>query len=145
MENVKKIINVTVMVYLVIALLFLLRILSVDKFVTLFDLPDAGSFLRGLLWVGALLLLTELLVENAYIASLKKGLEQEHREITKLKAQLYDERMKSSNASLLATPGPAKPTASPLEQPPSTYPTPPNFRPDQNTNLPPRPDQRPLP
>ncbi|MBA9079330.1 MULTISPECIES: hypothetical protein [Rufibacter] len=104
METLKKIINIAVMAYLIIALLFLLRILSVDKFVALFDMADAAAFYRRLLWAGVLLLLAELLVENAYIATLKRGLALEHRQLTELKAKLYDQRLNTEAAA--QTPAP---------------------------------------
>ncbi|GAA4311749.1 hypothetical protein [Nibribacter koreensis] len=98
MEPVKKVLNVLVMVYLLITFLFLLRILSVSKFVMLFDMADNASFYYSLLWVGALLLFTLLLVENAYIATLKKGLERERRQLTEAKAQLFDQRLKAASS-----------------------------------------------
>ncbi len=102
METLKKVINVLAMLYLVIVLLFLLHILSVSKFVALFDLSSDTVFYNRLLWAGVLLLLAELLVENAYIANLRKGLTREHQQIMELKAQLYDQRMKDTNAAPLA-------------------------------------------
>ncbi|MFC6996160.1 hypothetical protein [Rufibacter roseus] len=150
METLKKVINITAMVYLIVAFLFLLRILSVSKFVALFDLPHDAAFLNRFLWAGAILLLAELLIENAYIATLKRGLEREHRQITELKAQLYDQRMKDSVAApVVPQPDPTRPVNSTPQNgtfwasadrtiPPTTGPT-------DESDLPPRPDQRPLP
>ncbi|QHL87735.1 hypothetical protein GU926_09950 [Nibribacter ruber] len=101
MEPVKKFLNVLVMVYLVITFLFLLHILSVSKFVMLFDMADNASFYYSLLWAGALLLFTLLLVENAYIATLKRGLERERRQLTEAKAQLFDQRLKAASEAPL--------------------------------------------
>ncbi|AMM50529.1 hypothetical protein TH61_04165 [Rufibacter sp. DG15C] len=108
MEPVKKFLNVLVMVYLVITFLFLLHILSVSKFVMLFDMADNASFYYSLLWVGALLLFTLLLVENAYIATLKRGLERERRQLTDAKAQLFDQRLKAASEAPIVPRG-AKP------------------------------------
>lgn len=152
MEMLKKVINILAMVYLIVVFLFLLRILSVSKFVALFDMAHDAAFYNRLLWVGAVLLLAELLIENAYIASLKRGLELEHRQITELKAQLYDQRMKDVTAAPMAPqPDPARPVRPGNAGAPtgdvwvasdrsvSAAPDP-----DADPNLPPRPHQRPL-
>jgi hypothetical protein len=115
MEPVKKVLNVLVMVYLVITFLFLMRILSVSKFVMLFDMADNASFYYSLLWVGALLLLTLLLVENAYIATLKRGLEREHRQLTEAKAQLFDQRLKAAAEAPIVPRGAKSQTAREIE------------------------------
>ncbi|MGV3538226.1 MAG: hypothetical protein ACO1OQ_00355 [Rufibacter sp.] len=144
METLKKVINIAAMVFLVIAFLFLLRILSVDKFVALFDLADDGAFYRRLLWVGAVLLLAELLVENAYIASLKRGLEREHRQITELKAQLYDQRLKTE-AALSPERQEMRPVLTPEKPVDPTVPPAP-YHPENRPDLPPPINHhRPLP
>lgn len=162
MESFKKILNILVMVYLLVAFLFLLRILSVSKFVALFDLANDAVFFNRMLWAGAVLLLAELLVENAYIATLKRGLEREHRQITELKAQLYDQKLKTAAATAPAAPdtyghrnAPVHPTPPPrtgtvtqhpdADQGPiiTPAPIPPTLNPDENPNLPPS-DHRPL-
>ena len=162
METLKKVINILAMVYLVIVFLFLLHILSVSKFVALFDLSTDAVFYNRLLWTGAILLLAELVVENAYIANLKRGLERENRQIMELKAQLYDQRMKENTAAPLApepridrTPDapavtkPMWPTSPENQRPepgPVITPTPthPPSNPVIDPNHPPHPDQRPL-
>ncbi|ALI99306.1 hypothetical protein [Rufibacter tibetensis] len=163
METLKKAINILVMVYLLIAFLFLLRILSVSKFVALFDLTDNAEFFNYLLWGGAVLLLTELLLENAYIATLKRSLGRESRQHAELrakhtewKAKHYDQQLKTSAAPLIPESGSARPEPIPpatgphaeqtwtTEQGPiiTPAPMPPTLNPDQNPNLPPT-DRRP--
>jgi len=162
MESFKKILNILVMVYLLIAFLFLLRILSVSKFVALFDMTDNAEFFNRMLWAGAILLLAELIVENAYIATLRRGLEKEHRKITELKAQLYDQKLQAPVVPV--TPVNPDPTwtrqegayTSGTSSHPDTHydedqgpiitpaPIPPTLNPDENPNLPPS-DHRPLP
>jgi hypothetical protein len=168
MESVKKFLNVLVMVYLLIAFLFLLRILSVSKFVALFDLPHDAAFYNRLLWAGTVLLLAELLVENMYIATLKRSLEREHRQVAQLKSQYYDQQMafkaqrydhqvKTSAAPPLSAPAPGstertRPSSSQqggtnmaAEQGPiiTPAPMPPMLNPQENPNLPPT-DHRPF-
>ncbi|WP_181307782.1 hypothetical protein [Rufibacter sp. XAAS-G3-1] len=168
MESVKKFLNILVMVYLLIAFLFLLRILSVSKFVALFDLAHDAAFYNRLLWVGAVLLLAELLVENMYIATLKRSLERERRQVSQLKSQYYDQQMafktqrydqqmKTPAAPPVPDPVPANPATVPPssshytgsakapEQGPiiTPAPMPPTLPPQENPNLPPT-DHRPF-
>ncbi|WP_207436273.1 hypothetical protein [Sabulibacter ruber] len=162
METLKKAVNILVMVYLLITFLFLLRILSVSKFVMLFDLATHADFYNRLLWAGAVLLLAELLVENAYIALLKRDLDRERRQHTDLKAKHtewkarhYDQQIKASGSPLIPTSDPASPTISQTnprsgssdrqDQAPIIVPAPipPTLDPNENPNLPPA-DHRPL-
>jgi hypothetical protein len=162
MESLKKILNILVMAYLLVAFLFLLRILSVSKFVALFDLPDAAAFLNWLLWAGAVLLLAELLVENVYIATLKRNLDRERRQHTDLrtkhtewKAKHYDQQIKASGAPLIPVPTKDQPEpstpatkhqAGPEDESNliiTPAPMPPTVNPNENPNLPPA-DHRPL-
>jgi hypothetical protein len=162
MESLKKLLNILVMAYLLVAFLFLLRILSVSKFVALFDMTDNAEFFNRMLWMGAILLLAELIVENTYIATLKRGLEKEHRQITELKAQLYDQRLKATPVvPVTAVPEqtwtrPEDTTYTQTSSPHHTdttfeeeqgpiitpAPIPPTLNPDENPNLPPT-DHRP--
>ncbi|WP_125077780.1 hypothetical protein [Rufibacter latericius] len=166
MESLKKFINILVMVYVLITLLFLLRILSVSKFVALFDLAHDAEFFNRLLWIGVVLLLAELLVENVYIATLKRSLERErgqHAELrtkhTEWKARHYDQQLKASGAPLIPEPAPVRsePVVPPAGHPVghtvdpdeqsliiTPAPMPPTLDPDQNPNRPPS-DHRPLP
>ncbi|WP_210461916.1 MULTISPECIES: hypothetical protein [Rufibacter] len=158
MESLKKFINIAVMTYLLIAFLFLLRILSVSKFVMLFDLAHDAEFFNYLLWIGAVLLLAELLVENVYIATLKRSLERERRQHTELKAKHtewkakhYDQQLKTSAAPLIPEPAPTRTEHVPPQtsRNPDTSaedeqtliitpaPIPPTVNPDENPNLPP--------
>ncbi|MFB9863367.1 hypothetical protein [Rufibacter immobilis] len=162
METLKKAVNILVMVYLLIAFLFLLRILSVSKFVALFDLANDAQFYNRLLWIGAVLLLAELLLENAYIATLKRSLGRERQQLsdlkvkhTELKAKHYDQQLRATAAPLTPQPAPAKPVVTtPPSKPGATpaeeeaeliitpAPMPPTLNPEENPNLPPT-DHRP--
>jgi hypothetical protein len=85
MEGFKKIVNVLVMLYLVAAALIYLGILNVGQ--------DANpGFYTNFFLVGGVLMLVELLVENMYIMSLKRGHLQTQQKINELKASLYDHK-----------------------------------------------------
>lgn len=83
MEGIKKIVNILVMLYLVAATLIYLGILNVGQ-------DSNPGFYTGFFVVGGILMLLELIVENLYIASLKRGHGQTLHKINELKASLYD-------------------------------------------------------
>ncbi|MGV3502375.1 MAG: hypothetical protein ACO1O1_01620 [Adhaeribacter sp.] len=83
MEGIKKIVNILVMLYLVAATLIYLGILNVGQ-------ASNPGFYTGFFVVGGILMLLELIVENLYIASLKRGHGQTLHKINELKANLYD-------------------------------------------------------
>ena len=83
MEGIKKIVNILVMLYLVAATLIYLDILNVGQ-------NSNPGFYTGFFVVGGILMLLELIVENLYIASLKRGQGQTLHKINELKASLYD-------------------------------------------------------
>jgi hypothetical protein len=85
MEGFKKIVNVLVMLYLVAAALIYLKILNVGQ-------DSNPGFYTNFFLVGGVLMLVELLVENAYIMSLKRGHLQTQQKINELKASLYDHK-----------------------------------------------------
>jgi hypothetical protein len=110
MEGLKKIVNVLVMLYLVAAALIYLGILNVGQ-------DSNPGFYTGFFLVGGVLMLVELLVENAYIMSLKRGHLQTQQKINELKASLYDHKQEiqdlrtrqteAAAAAAAATPPPA--------------------------------------
>ena len=85
MEAIKKFVNVVAMLYLIAATLIYLDILNVGQ--------DANpNFNTTLLIVGGAILLLELLTENLYITSLKRGHVHTEHKINELKALLYDQK-----------------------------------------------------
>ena len=83
MEGIKKVVNILVMLYLVAATLIYLGILNVGQ-------DSNPGFYTGFFVVGGILMLLELIVENLYIATLKRGHGQTLHKINELKASLYD-------------------------------------------------------
>ena len=85
MEAIKKFVNVLALLYLIGATLIFLDVLKVGQ--------DANpGFNTILLTVGGAILLLELIVENLYIASLKRGHVHSQHKINELKALLYDQK-----------------------------------------------------
>ncbi len=85
MEAIKKFINVLVILYLVAATLIYLDVLKVGQ--------DANpNFNTTFYIIGGVILLLELLVENLYIASLKRDQVHTQHKINELKALLYDQK-----------------------------------------------------
>jgi hypothetical protein len=86
METFKKIVDVVVMVYLVIALLIYLDILNVGQ-------HTQPEFYTNFFLVGGAIMLLELVVENVYVLLLKRSQGRPYqRQINELKAQLYDQK-----------------------------------------------------
>jgi hypothetical protein len=85
MEGIKKFVNILVMLYLVAGTLFYLGILDVGQ-------KSNPEFYTTFFLVGGILMLLELIVENIYIATLKRGYGQTQQKINELKASLYDHK-----------------------------------------------------
>ncbi|PIQ21702.1 MAG: hypothetical protein COW65_07500 [Cytophagales bacterium CG18_big_fil_WC_8_21_14_2_50_42_9] len=86
MEGIKKFINIVVMLYLVAAALIYLGILNVGQN----SYPD---FYTNFFLVGGAIMLLELLIENLYIMTLKRGQLHHQQKINELKAHLYDHKL----------------------------------------------------
>jgi hypothetical protein len=85
MEGIKKFVNILVMLYLVVAALIYLNILNVGQDTT-------PGFYTTFFLVGGGLMLLELIVENLYIMTLKRGYVHTQQKINELKASLYDHK-----------------------------------------------------
>jgi hypothetical protein len=146
MEGIKKIVNILVMLYLVAAVLIYLRILDVGQ-------ASNPGFYTGFFLVGGVLMLLELIVENIYIATLKRGHVQTQQKINELKASLYDHKQEiqdirtrqaeeaaaaSAAAARTTTPGGSyTTTTAPITAAPTgTEPVPPVVRPTEPVNNP---------
>jgi len=112
MEGIKKFINIVVMLYLVAAALIYLGILNVGQNTN----PD---FYTIFFLVGGGIMLLELIIENLYIMSLKRGQSHNQQKINELKAHLYDHKLelqdirkRQAEESAMA-----KPTANPQAAP----------------------------
>jgi hypothetical protein len=86
MQGIKKIVNILVMLYLVAAALIYLDILNVGQ------QTNPAGFYTPFFLAGGLLLLLELIVENLYIMTLKRGQGHTQQKINELKALLYDHK-----------------------------------------------------
>jgi hypothetical protein len=85
MEGIKKFVNILVMLYLVAAALIYLGILNVGQ-------ESNPGFYTTFFLVGGFLMLLELIVENLYIMTLKRGHVHTQQKINELKATLYDHK-----------------------------------------------------
>ncbi len=85
MEAIKKFVNVVVMLYLIAATLIYLDVLKLGQ-------DNNPNFSTTFYLIGGVILLLELLVENLYIATLKREHVHEQRKINELKALLYDQK-----------------------------------------------------
>ncbi len=85
MDAVKKFVNVVVMLYLIAATLIYLDVLKVGQ-------DNNPNFNTTFYLIGGVILLLELLVENLYIATLKREHTHKDRKVNELKALLYDQK-----------------------------------------------------
>lgn len=113
----KRLVNVAVMVYLLLALLFILMPASRDFMMSSMGLSgDLGlaTFYNTMFVIGAVLLALELIVENLYNVALKRDLSRQEGKVNELKARLYDHQMEQRDRDLQARPvttaAPAAPT-----------------------------------
>lgn len=90
MEMIKKIVNILVMVYLVLALLLYLDILNIGQ-------QTNPGFYTNFFLAGGLLLLLELIVENIYIMAVKRQHLPYQNKINELKASLYDQKQETQD------------------------------------------------
>jgi len=81
----KKIVNILVMIYLVLAILIYLDILNIGQ-------NTNPGFYTNFFIAGGILMLLELLAENIYIMTLKRGFGHYQNKINELKATLYDHK-----------------------------------------------------
>jgi type III secretory pathway component EscU len=85
METLKKIVNILVMIYLVLAVLIYLDILNLGQ-------NTNPGFYTNFFVAGGFLMLLELIVENIYIMTVKRGFVHHQNKINELKASLYDQK-----------------------------------------------------
>lgn len=129
----KRIVTVVVMVYLLIALLFLL---FPALRVSISGMAGNGApgpyqerdFFMTLCWIGLVVLGLHLVVENLDSALLRRTTIQQDNRINELKAKLYDVQQPTSRPVAATTDGPAVayPTAAEARRtdvPPATPPT----------------------
>ncbi|MBC6608926.1 hypothetical protein H8B13_19050 [Hymenobacter sp. BT188] len=131
----KRLVNVVVMVYLLLALLFILMPASRDFMMSSMGLSgDLGlaTFYNTMFVIGAILLALELIVENLYNVALQRDLSRQAGKVNELKARLYDHQMEQRDRDLQARPvttsasaAPARPTTTVPPVVPVTPVTPP--------------------
>lgn len=159
----KRLVNVVVMVYLLLALLFIITPASRDLVMSSVGLSnDLAAFYYTMFIIGVVLLALELLVENLYNVTLQRDVTRQTGKVNELKARLYDQQMEQRDRELQQRPVtgsvpanparaaapvvPTTPAANPTPPPPTTttttttrldpvYVTPTN--PEAPTNLPP--------
>ena len=115
MLSLKRFVSVVVLVYLLLALLFLL-VPAVRN-----SVADLGSgtnktedFFHALAWVGVLVLGLQFIIENLDSALLRRNVSSQDDKINELKARLYDQQQRP-------TP-PAAPVPAPTRYPESNVP-----------------------
>ena len=108
MVPVKRFVSVVVLVYLLLALLFLL-VPSVRNSIS--DLGNGTNktedFFHALAWIGVLVLGLQFVVENLDSALLRRSVSSQDDKINELKARLYDHQQQVIASPL---PAPAPPT-----------------------------------
>ena len=108
----KRVVTVAVMVYLLLALLFLLfpavRTSVAELGVGLSPTENERNFFHVLAWIGVVVLGLQLITENLDSSLLRRTVNQQDSKINELKAKLYDTHQKASPsvAPITAT-GPA--------------------------------------
>jgi hypothetical protein len=121
----KRLVNVVVMVYLLLALLFILMPASRDFMMSSMGLSgdNLDVFYNTMFIIGAVLLALELIVENLYNVALKRDLSRQEGKVNELKARLYDHQMEQRDRDLQARPvttaAPAAPTRPVTTTPPA--------------------------
>lgn len=109
----KRIVNVLVMVYLLLALLFILTPASRDLIMSSVGLNnDLAAFYYTMFVVGAILLGLELLVENLYNVALQRDVTRQTGKVNELKARLYDHQMEQRDRELQQRPTTTAPASS---------------------------------
>jgi len=89
----KRLVTVLVMVYLLLVLLLVLSPGSRDSLMSVTAAGNATNFYYGLLLVGAVLLLLQLLTENLDSVLLRRDVASREGKINELKARLYDQQI----------------------------------------------------
>ncbi|MGY2133696.1 hypothetical protein ACW9KT_15820 [Hymenobacter sp. HD11105] len=101
----KRLVNVLVMVYLLLALLFILTPASRDLIMSSVGLNnDLATFYNTMFIIGAVLLALELLVENLYNVALQRDVTRQTGKVNELKARLYDHQMEQRDRELQQRP-----------------------------------------
>lgn len=102
----KRLVTILVMVYLLLALLFILSPATSDAVAGAFGLgTNTGAFFKTLFIVGAVLLAVQLLVENLDSTMLRRNISQHEGKINELKARLYDQQMELREREFQQRPG----------------------------------------
>jgi hypothetical protein len=105
----KRIVTVAVMIYLLLALLFVLapavRTTFMDMGSGLSGLEKERQFYYTMFVIGALLLALHLITENLDSVMLRRAVSQHEGKINELKAKLYDQQQRSNVSNAPATPG----------------------------------------
>ncbi|MBD2768723.1 hypothetical protein IC235_12585 [Hymenobacter sp. BT664] len=103
----KRIVTVAVMVYLLLALLFVLvpavRSSIVDMGSGLSELEKERQFYQALFIIGAGLLALHLITENLDSVLLRRAVSQRESKINELKARLYDHQQRTDTAPTVPT------------------------------------------
>jgi uncharacterized membrane protein YciS (DUF1049 family) len=108
----KRLVNVLVMVYLLLALLFILTPASRDLVMSSVGLSnDLATFYNTMFIIGAVLLALELIVENLYNVALQRDVTRQTGKVNELKARLYDHQMEQRDRDLQQRPVTAAPVA----------------------------------
>ncbi|MBF9236468.1 hypothetical protein I2I05_03575 [Hymenobacter sp. BT683] len=103
----KRIVTVAVMVYLLLALLFILapavRTSVMGMGTGLSELAQESAFYRTLFIIGAIILALHLVTENLDSVMLRRSVSQHEMKINELKAKLYDQQQRNSAGTPVVT------------------------------------------
>ncbi|WP_400192345.1 hypothetical protein [Hymenobacter sp. B81] len=116
----RRVLTVVVMLYLLVALLFIATPASRESMMSVLGSPPA-DFWYTMTFIGAVLLLLELLVENVHGVGLRRDITRHEAKINELKARLYDHHLDRNDAPL-TTPAAAAPAYHPPAPAPGAIP-----------------------
>lgn len=127
MSVLKRVVNILVMLYVLLALLFIFSPATRDTFASALGLTtnntfnasqsfsNLATFYNTLFITGLVLLVLELLVENLYSVALQRDVTRQESKINELKAKLYDYQITQRDRDFQqrgTTTAPAAPTTS---------------------------------
>jgi len=120
----KRLVTILVMVYLLLALLFIFSPAARDTFASAIGLAtELSAFYNTLFIVAVVLLALQLITENLDSALLRRSVAQQEGKVNELKARLYDQQMELRERDFQQRPGVATGTTTYPDQP-LTGPTP---------------------
>ena len=144
----RRIVTVAVMVYLLLALLFVVTAGARDAMMALTGNHNPTDFWYVMTLIGAGLMLLLLLTENAHAVSIRRDVARHELKVNELKAKLYDHQLEQRDQGLRPATTVPRPEPAPGAIPRGSMTTPPAATPysgdDHPTEPTVRPSDRPL-